>query len=161
MNNEKQAATGYFVATDGAAYENFMGRWSSRLAPLFLEFAGIKAGDRVLDVGCGTGVMTHGAAMLGANAVGFDMSEQYLDYARIHRSHPNARYDQGDARSLPYPDNSFDVAVSTLAIDVVGCVHEFWPICADEFWPTSGVQSAEAGCGPAQQLGVTSWSVPS
>jgi hypothetical protein len=42
-----------------------------------------------------------------------------------------------------------------------GCVHEFWPICADEFWPTSGVQSAEAGCGPAQQLGVTSWSVPS
>jgi SAM-dependent methyltransferase len=124
MNNEKQAATGYFVATDGAAYENFMGRWSSRLAPLFLEFAGIKAGDRVLDVGCGTGVMTHGAAMLGANAVGFDMSEQYLDYARIHRSHPNARYDQGDARSLPYPDSSFDVAVSTLAIDVVPYAEE-------------------------------------
>ena len=106
MSSGAQATPGYFVATDGSAYENFMGRWSSRLAPLFLEFTGTKAGHRVLDVGCGTGVMTHAAAVLGVSAVGFDMSEQYLDYARTHRSHPNARYDHGDARKLPYPDNS-------------------------------------------------------
>jgi ubiquinone/menaquinone biosynthesis C-methylase UbiE len=124
MNRGRQATTGYFVATDGPSYENFMGRWSSRLAPLFLEFTGIKTNDRVLDVGCGTGVMTHGAAVLGANTVGFDMSEQYLDYARTHRSHPKAQYEHGDARSLPYPDNSFDVAISTLAIDVVPYAEE-------------------------------------
>jgi hypothetical protein len=113
MSGETETTIGYFVATDGQAYENFMGRWSSRLAPLFLEFAGIKAGDQVLDVGCGTGVMTHAAALLGANAVGFDMSEQYLDYARAHRPHQNARYEQGDARKLPYPDNSFGAALTS------------------------------------------------
>jgi ubiquinone/menaquinone biosynthesis C-methylase UbiE len=101
-----------------------MGRWSSRLAPLFMEFAGIKAGDQVLDVGCGTGVMTQAAAQLGANAVGFDMSEQYLTYARAHRPHQNARYEQGDARKLPYPDSTFDAAISTLAIDVVPYAEE-------------------------------------
>ena len=52
------------------------------------------------------------------------MSEQYLDYARAHRSHQNARYEQGDARKLPYPDNSFDAAISTLAIDVVPYAEE-------------------------------------
>ena len=124
MNRGRQATTGYFVATDGSSYENFMGRWSSRLAPLFLEFTGIKTNDRVLDVGCGTGVMTHEAAVLGANTVGFDMSEQYLDYARTHRSHLKAQYEHGDARSLPYPDNSFNVAIATLAIDVVPYAEE-------------------------------------
>src|SRR5690349_39162 len=102
MSGETGTTTGYFVATDGQGYEHFMGRWSSRLAPLFLEFAGIKVDDQILDVGCGTGVMTQAAALLGANAVGFDMSEQYLTYARAHRSHQNARYEQGDARKLPY-----------------------------------------------------------
>ena len=35
-----------------------MGRWSTRLAEPFLEFAGIKPGSSVLDVGCGTGTMS-------------------------------------------------------------------------------------------------------
>jgi ubiquinone/menaquinone biosynthesis C-methylase UbiE len=124
MRGGTHTATGYFVATDGDAYENFMGRWSSRLAPLFLEFTSVKAGDRMLDVGCGTGVMTHAGAVLGANTVGFDMSEQYLEYARTHRSHPNTQYEQGDARTLPYEDRSFDTAISTLAIDVVPYAEE-------------------------------------
>jgi ubiquinone/menaquinone biosynthesis C-methylase UbiE len=124
MSGGTRAATGYFVATGGDAYENFMGHWSSRLAPLFLEFTSVKAGDRMLDVGCGTGVRTHTAAVVGANTVGFDMSKQYPEYARTHRSHPNAPYDQGDARALPYRDLSFDVAISTLAIDVVPYAEE-------------------------------------
>ena len=68
--------------------------------------------------------MTHAAAILGANTVGFDMSEQYLEYARTHRSHPKAQYQQGDARKLPYKDRSFDAAISTLAIDVVPYAEE-------------------------------------
>jgi cyclopropane fatty-acyl-phospholipid synthase-like methyltransferase len=44
-----------FMATDGDGYELTMGRWSRRLALPFLDFAGTKDGETVLDVGCGTG----------------------------------------------------------------------------------------------------------
>jgi SAM-dependent methyltransferase len=44
-----------FLANDGDAYELQMGRWSQRLAPLLIDFAGIDRCARVLDVGCGTG----------------------------------------------------------------------------------------------------------
>src|ERR1700746_1560178 len=57
-----------FRATDAQAYEHFMARWSHRLAGPFLDFAGVKGGDRVLDVGCGTGVIT--AALAGRGGGG-------------------------------------------------------------------------------------------
>jgi SAM-dependent methyltransferase len=47
-----------FLATDPDLYEHFMGRWSVGLADPFLDFAAIPEGHRVLDVGCGTGVIT-------------------------------------------------------------------------------------------------------
>ena len=40
------------------AYEVMMGRWSPQLAPLFLEFVGVRDGERVLDVGCGLGPLS-------------------------------------------------------------------------------------------------------
>jgi SAM-dependent methyltransferase len=109
----------FFAATDAAAYETFMGRWSLRLAAPFLAFAGVRAGQRVLDVGCGTGVTTAAAADLGAAVVGIDPSGPYLDHARRHRSRPGATFEQGDARAMAHADVSFDAAVSTLVLDVV------------------------------------------
>jgi SAM-dependent methyltransferase len=108
-----------FQATDPAVYEHFMGRWSRRLAGPFLDFAGVRAGERVLDVGCGTGVITIALAERGCAAVGIDASEPYLEAARRERSHSNVSYELGDARRLSYPDDPFDACVSTLAIDVI------------------------------------------
>jgi ubiquinone/menaquinone biosynthesis C-methylase UbiE len=113
-----------FLATDAAAYEHFMGRWSSRLARPFLDFAGIKAGDLVLDVGCGTGVITAALAERGCRAIGVDASESYLNGARRDRPDPNIVYELGDARHLLHSDASFDACVSTLAIDVIPEVDE-------------------------------------
>ena len=108
-----------FLATEPNAYEHFMGRWSGRLADPFLDFAGVKPGDRVLDVGCGTGTITHALARRGAEAVGVDTSEPYLDGARRLRSHPHVSYEHGDARGLRHDSDSFDACVSALVIDVI------------------------------------------
>ncbi len=108
-----------FLATDAQAYEHFMARWSRRLAGPFLDFAGVKGGGRVLDVGCGTGVITAALAERGCTVVGLDASEPYLEGARRDRSHPNIVYELGDARHMPYTDASFDACVSALAVDVI------------------------------------------
>src|SRR5262249_17984528 len=97
-----------FLATDAQAYEHFMGRGSDRLAGAFLDFAGVRSGERVLDVGCGTGAITVALAKRGCKAVGIDASEPYLDGARRLRSHPDVTYELGDARHLTCSDASFD-----------------------------------------------------
>jgi cyclopropane fatty-acyl-phospholipid synthase-like methyltransferase len=43
---------------DADAYDRLMGRWSRRLAPLLIGFGGLTDGERILDVGCGTGSLT-------------------------------------------------------------------------------------------------------
>src|SRR5437667_939663 len=108
-----------FVASDPAGYEIFMARWTQRLARACLDFAGIRPGQRVMNVGCGTGVITAAAADLGATAVGFDISRPYIDFARRERSRPKASYELGDAHHIRQPDSSFDAALSTLALAVI------------------------------------------
>jgi len=108
-----------FLAAEPDVYEHFMGRWSARLAEPFLDFAEVKPGSRVLDVGCGTGTTSLALAKRGAKTVGVDASESYLEGARRLRSHPDVAYQHGDACHLPYSSASYDACVSTLAIDVI------------------------------------------
>src|SRR6516162_5345057 len=63
-----------------AGYERFMGRWSRLLAPAYIAFAGIKNGDRVLDVGTGTGSLatTLEATMPESEIVGIDPSDGFI-----------------------------------------------------------------------------------
>src|SRR5215831_17669247 len=104
-----------------------MGDWSKTLAPLFIEFiAGIKDGNRVLDVGCGTGSLTFSIAdtTRASKIVGIDPSVGYLEYARANNSRPHVAFEMGDAQKLPYDDGSFDCRVSSLMIQFVPDAHK-------------------------------------
>ena len=108
--------------TDADKYQAGMGGWSKTLAPLFIEFiGGIKEGDRVLDVGCGTGSLTFTIAdtTKASTVVGIDPSVGYLEYARAHNTHSHVSFEIGNAQKLPYDTGSFDCCVSSLMIQFV------------------------------------------
>ena len=93
-----------------------VGQWAEQIA----EAARIDAGDRVLDVGCGTGVLARAAAdrvELAQQVTGLDRNEGMLAVAR--RVRPQIDWRQGDASALPFADNSFDVVVSQFALMVL------------------------------------------
>lgn len=79
-----------------------------------VEFAGVRSGEAVLDVGCGTGVVAITAAQKGARVSGLDLTPELLDHARTNEEIAGCKVDwvEGDAESLPYPDSSFDVVLS-------------------------------------------------
>lgn len=91
----------------------FFAQW----APILCAAAGVAPGARVLDVACGTGIVTRTAADLvdpGGTAVGVDLNAAMLTVAR--RVRPDVDYRPGDAAALPFPDRSFDVVVSQMAL---------------------------------------------
>lgn len=74
---------------------------------------GVKAGDRVLDVGCGAGQSTRDAARVGESALGVDLSEAMLEEARsVEESVGNVSFELADAQRHPFPGNHFDVVIS-------------------------------------------------
>jgi SAM-dependent methyltransferase len=86
----------------------------------FLASVGFPAGARVLDVGCGTGVLTRAAAALDgvAAVVGLDTAPSLLERARTLAGHvPGASFQEGDANALPFADADFDAVLfdSTLS----------------------------------------------
>jgi ubiquinone/menaquinone biosynthesis C-methylase UbiE len=99
----------------GDAYDRFMGRYSRPLAPAFADFAGVPSEGRVLDVGCGSGVLTEELARrVGADHVsGVDPSPLLAACAeRV----PGAELKQGWAEALPWADDSFEAAIAQLVI---------------------------------------------
>ena len=88
--------------------------------------AGLKAGDRVLDVGCGTGVFLRAVTDRGGRAYGLDASRALLRVARSRV--PEADLRVGDAESLPHEDDSFDLVTGFnsffFADDMVAALRE-------------------------------------
>lgn len=103
-----------FSNADG--YESVMGRWSAHLAALFLDFAGLSDGERVLDVGCGTGSLVAQVAQRASHStiVGIDPSQPFVVYARERFPDSRIKIDHGTAVDLPYEAASFDRALSLL-----------------------------------------------
>jgi SAM-dependent methyltransferase len=104
----------------GDAYEQYVGRWSRRIAPLFLDWLGMPPGRGWLDVGCGTGALS--AAILDrcapAAVTGVEPSEGFLATARENLA-GRAELLPGSATAIPLPDDAVDVAVCGLVLNFV------------------------------------------
>jgi SAM-dependent methyltransferase len=107
---------GVQFAAPAEHYDRFMGRYVPTLAVALADAAGVSAGMRALDVGCGPGGLTHElVARLGADHVAaIDPSPQFA--AANRERHPGADVRDGAAEDLPFADDSFDVALSSLVI---------------------------------------------
>jgi ubiquinone/menaquinone biosynthesis C-methylase UbiE len=129
---EAEAWTG--VSEDAQLYENnyvpiLFGPWVTRV----VDAAGIRLGDRVLDVGCGTGILAREAAGIvgsSGHVAGLDLDEGMLSVAR--RVGPGIEWRQGDATELPFEDATFDVVVSQFALmyfpDRPAALREMWRV---------------------------------
>jgi SAM-dependent methyltransferase len=102
------------VAAD--AYDRFMGRYSRGLSPAFADFAGVREGQRALDVGCGPGALTAELVRrLGPESVAaVDPSEPFVTAARAR--HPGVEVRRSSAEDIPHPDHAFDVAMAQLVV---------------------------------------------
>ena len=98
------------------AYMRFMGRYSEPLAARFADLAGIRRGQRVLDVGCGPGALTAElVSRAGASAV--SAVEPSASFAAASRERlPGVDIRLSAAERLPFPDGAFDAAMAQLVV---------------------------------------------
>lgn len=103
---------------DGAAYEQMMGVWSRSVGEVFLDWLTPAQGLRWIDVGCGSGAFTELilARCAPGDVQGIDPSEGQLAFARTRPGARGAVFQTGDAMALPFPAESFDVAVMALVL---------------------------------------------
>jgi SAM-dependent methyltransferase len=117
--SERGSGSGGYAATDGAAYQRFIGRWTQRLADPLVAFAGPLPDGPVLDVGTGTGSAV--AALRKAeptrSVTGIDVAEPYLAYARERADGEGVIFLQQDAASLDLPDDHFAAAFSCIVMN--------------------------------------------
>jgi len=104
----------------GNPYEQYVGRWSRRVAPRFLSWLAVPAEQRWLDVGCGTGALC--AAIVDhcspSSVVGVEPSDAFLNTAKEQLA-GRAVLHRGSATEIPLDDASIDVTVSGLVLNFV------------------------------------------
>jgi SAM-dependent methyltransferase len=110
-----------YGASDGAAYERFLGRWTRLLATPLLDFAAQPEGA-LLDVGCGTGSLAFAMKdrWPARRVAGVDIARPYIDYALAAAGDNAPEFQVADAAALPFADGDFALAASQLVLSFVG-----------------------------------------
>lgn len=108
----------------GSPYEQYVGRWSRRIAPQFLSWLGVPSGRRWVDIGCGTGALCTAIAerCSPASLAGVEPSDGYREAARENLA-GRAALHSGSATAIPLNDASVDIAVSGLVLNFVPDPH--------------------------------------
>lgn len=157
------SARGTVFSGSGDAYDRFMGRYSKPLASEFADFAGVRAPQRALDVGAGTGALTAELVKrLGAENVA--AAEPSADYAATLRERfPSLDVREEPAEELSWEDASFDSALAQLVVvflnDAPGAVRELervtrpGGVVATCMWEVDGVDMMKALTEVRQRLG--------
>ena len=109
------------IFSEAQGYERFMGRWSRRLAPLLVRFAGVHDGDTVLDVGSGTGALTAAVAKMAPSShiVGIDPAASYVALAQPQHGSTRIDFEAGDAQQLRFDNAMFDRTLSLLVVNFI------------------------------------------
>lgn len=105
----------------GDLYEPYVGRWSRLVAKELLKWLAVPERKDWLDIGCGTGalIQTITETENPNSVIGIDPSPGYTEYAKARIASPRARFEAGDAQSLPIDTASLDVAVAGLVLNFV------------------------------------------
>jgi SAM-dependent methyltransferase len=121
MDSAMKATVVPNVFAESDAYERFMGRWSRRLAPLFVKFVSVGECDSVLDVGSGTGALACAIAdaLPSTRVTGIDRSDAFVREAQARATSDRTRFQVGDAQLLEFPDSTFDTTVSILVMNFI------------------------------------------
>ncbi|NOH12397.1 MAG: class I SAM-dependent methyltransferase [Chloroflexi bacterium] len=105
----------------GLEYDEFMGRWSKPLAAEFLTWLAVPTGLAWLEIGCGTGSLTH--AILEGQAsekfLGIDPSESFVAYSADRFHQTGAEFEVGTGNTIPTGDNTFDIVTSSLVLNFI------------------------------------------
>ncbi len=132
---------------NGTLYEPFMGRWSRKIASLFLKWLAKPAGLRWLDVGCGTGALSGLIAERHspAEVLGIDPSDAFISEAvKAAAELDNLKFKVGSVENIPAADGSYDLAVSALALN-------FFPD------PVAGLQEMMRVIHPGGEIAIYVW----
>jgi ubiquinone/menaquinone biosynthesis C-methylase UbiE len=128
-----------------AEYDATFAQATAPFAEALLDAAGVAAGLRVLDLCCGTGVVTAAAAARDAGPVGLDFSAAMLAEARQTR--PQLQFDQADAEALPYADENFAAVVANFGTHHLPS-------------PQKAVAEAFRVLSPGGRIALTTWAAP-
>lgn len=116
-----ESSTKFDAWSAAQSYEQYMGRWSRRIAERFVGWLDAPPNAAWLEIGCGTGALT--AAILAGGAprsvLSIDSSADFVAHARSAITDPRAKFEVADALKLPAADADIDVVASALVFNFI------------------------------------------